>query len=138
MGLIKQNVTYRIASFVRPVKMKTNYCCVTDATKAITHTASNQKWSTFPMAIGRISLSHTQIHTHKNTRWHASQIPTTNSIEPIFIFCKHVGIATNVSTRQQMNVNALYVEAIDRHHLAKWCIANCAHEPIITTVTYRH
>lgn len=52
MGLIKQNVTYRIASFVRRAKMKINSCFAMDATRAIIPIASNQKWWPFRMVIG--------------------------------------------------------------------------------------
>lgn len=53
MGALTHNVHYRIASFVRPAKMKTNCCCATVVTKAITHIVSNRKWSIYLRAIGK-------------------------------------------------------------------------------------
>lgn len=60
MGLITQTVSYRIASFVRLAKMRINFCCAMDATKAITRTASNRKWSTYRKAIGELFVIATQ------------------------------------------------------------------------------
>lgn len=73
MGLITQTVSYRIASFVRLAKMRTNCCCAMDATKATTRTASNRKWSTFRKAIGELFV----ISTHSVAP--PSRVPKANS-----------------------------------------------------------
>lgn len=56
MGLTTHNASYRIANFARPVKMKTNYCYVMDATKDTTHTVLNRRWSIYRMVIGEYGI----------------------------------------------------------------------------------
>lgn len=46
-------ILYRTVNFVKVVMQKTNYYCAMDAIKAIILTVSNQKWTKFPMEIGK-------------------------------------------------------------------------------------
>lgn len=54
------HVPYRIVNFVRPERTKTNCCCATVVTKAITPIVSNRKWFKFPRAIGIASSASTK------------------------------------------------------------------------------